>query len=122
MALILFSASYWVRWRKKTAQPPPPDFKLGNPEGFLLLAADALWTKQIDHARDPAQQGLKLNPKDQRIRASLLNIIGNTLASAGTQDKASEHFRSAIKTDPTFAFPHGNLGNLLFLNKDFFSG
>ncbi len=90
-----------------------------TPERCLRLATDALRANQIDQSRDLAQKGLKLNPKNKRTRASLLNIIGNTFTSNGSMDEAGEYFRQSIKADPAFALPHGNLGNLLFMKKDF---
>ena len=129
LALILFSATHWIGWKRKSAQPTSLASKSSapmTPEGFIRLAKDALRVNQVDQARDLAQKGLKLyhqrvklNPEDKRARASLLSIIGNTFTSSGPMDKAGEYFRQSTRADPAFALPHGNLGNLLFLKKEF---
>ncbi|KMP12425.1 hypothetical protein UZ36_00745 [Candidatus Nitromaritima sp. SCGC AAA799-C22] len=124
LALGLFAATYWMGSKKKSAKPskPPPSVsKPGDPkhpEGYMLLAADAMRSNQFDKARDLASTGLKMNPTDKRTRASLLNIVGNTFAAAKSTDKAKKYFEESIKADPTFAFPHGNLGNLYFMRQE----
>lgn len=118
LALIFFAGTYLIRsGNKGLPRLKPGDPK--NPEGFMLLAADAMRSNRLARARDLARTGLKLNPADQRTRASLLNIIGNSFAGTGAVDQAFKHFKEAVQADPSFAFPHGNLGNLHFMRQEF---
>ncbi len=122
IAVLLIGLGIWFLLRNKpapktvTQKPAEPQ---RSPEGYLLLAGDALRNKQLGKARDFASTGLRMNPKDKRTRSSLLNILGNIVAESGSRETAFKYFMEASKTDPTFAFPHNNLGNLYFMEKDF---
>lgn len=107
------------RNKAKSVKPPVQKNTRQSPEGFLLLAGDALRNKRFVPAREFAETGLRLNPSDKRTRSSLLNILGNVAAETKSHDKALKYFLEAVKTDPSFAFPHNNLGNLYFMGKDF---
>lgn len=123
LVLVLFTGSYKLfTSRKKAVQPQTPSLRPSDPkkpEGFMLLAADALRANRFSKARDLARTGLKMNPQDKRTLASLLNIIGNTLAATGATEKAFRHFKDSIRADATFAFPHGNLGNIYFMRQEY---
>ena len=123
LVMVLFTGSYKLfSSRRKAVKPQTPSIQSGdakNPEEFMLLAADSLRANRFSKARDLARTGLKMNPQDKRTRANLLNIIGNTLAATGATEKAFRHFRDSVRTDATFAFPHGNLGNIYFMRQEY---
>ena len=110
---------FWFRNKAKPVKPPVQKNISQSPEGFLLLAGDALRNRKLVPAREFAETGLRLNPDDKRTHSSLLNILGNVAAEEKSPDKALKYFLEAVKIDPSFAFPHNNLGNLYFMSKDF---
>ncbi|PIQ97891.1 MAG: hypothetical protein COV67_01750 [Nitrospinae bacterium CG11_big_fil_rev_8_21_14_0_20_56_8] len=88
-------------------------------EDFLNRAIAALRSGQTHSATGFAEEGLRSNPGNRRVRASLLNVLGNAQVSEKNYDAGERWFREAADTDPAFSFPHSNLGNLYFIRGRF---
>ena len=79
---------------------------------YLQLAKTALLENNYDDGLQYAYSGLSLNPEDKRIKATLEHRIGTLFEKIQTNASAEGYYNKAVDTDPTFFWPHNNLGNL----------
>jgi tetratricopeptide (TPR) repeat protein len=77
---------------------------------YLILATDNWKSGNYIEGIAFAQQGLRLDPKDIRLKATLLHRMGALLGSIG--DKAEEFYYKSIEVDSEFSWPYINLGDL----------
>lgn len=110
LASILLGILLWIGRRMKEYPAAPASDPKQPPRGYLILATDALLSKWFAKAQEFVLSGVRLNLKNPRTSASLINILGNVSTDTKSLDSAEKHFAEAAKTDLTFAFPHNNLG------------
>lgn len=84
--------------------------KEGAIKVFLALATNAWQQKDYENSLKLTQAGLKLKPKDTRLKASLILRAGSIYADTGKTDSAIKQFKKANSIDSTFSLPHYNLG------------
>ncbi|MDH3997289.1 MAG: tetratricopeptide repeat protein [Desulfuromonadales bacterium] len=89
-----------------------PDAKRSAAD-YLVLATTSWKQAHYIDGLAYAQQGLRLQPEDERLHATLLHRMGALLVEMGDNAKAEEYFHKAIAADPTFSWPYNNLGLLL---------
>jgi tetratricopeptide (TPR) repeat protein len=86
-----------------------PDAKRSAAD-YLILATDNWKAGNYIEGIAFAQQGLRLDPKDTRLKATLLHRMGALLGGIG--DKAEEFYYKSIGVDSKFSWPYINLGDL----------
>jgi tetratricopeptide (TPR) repeat protein len=94
----------------KKARQRSPDKR--SAEDYLALAADKWRAKDYDVALENIYSGLALQPEDIRIKATFVHRKANNFASLGLKEQAEKFFKEAINIDPSFSWPHNNLGLL----------
>ena len=77
---------------------------------LLVLATNAWRAEGFDTAIDFALQELHLEPSNDRLRATLRHRLASAYAGLGALGVAEKLYREAIAEDPTFSWPHNNLG------------
>ncbi len=85
-----------------------------SPEDYLALATEKWRAKDYDGALADVFAGLALNPKDVRIKATLIHRKASIYLFAGLKDFGVKFYKEAIALDPDFSWPHYNLGNFYF--------
>ena len=80
---------------------------------FLILATNAWKSKDFETAVYQAQQGLRIRPANTRLHATLTHRFASVFDSIGAIELAERLYRRSITEDPTFTWPHLNLGVLL---------
>jgi tetratricopeptide (TPR) repeat protein len=83
-----------------------------SPEDYLALANEKWRAKDYDAALADVYAGLDLNPKDVRVKASLIFSKGRLFFFLGLRDEAIKHFKDALEVDSEFSWPHVGLGNV----------
>lgn len=81
-------------------------------EDYLVLATESWRAKKYDEALDFTYAGLHLNPSDIRTKATSIHRLGSIYDYLGNKDLGIKYYEEALKIDPTFSWPHINLGNL----------
>ncbi|MDA0691246.1 MAG: tetratricopeptide repeat protein [Nitrospinae bacterium] len=94
----------------KEAEERAPERR--SPEDYLALATEKWRAKDYDGALADVFAGLALNPKNIRIKASLIHRKGSAFHDLGLMDQAKKYYKEAIELDPSFSLPHSNLGYL----------
>ena len=85
-----------------------PDSKRSAAD-YLILATDNWKSGNYIEGMAFAQQGLMLDPKDVRLKATLLHRMGALLADMGVKVKAEEFYYKSIGVDSKFSWPYNNL-------------
>lgn len=81
-------------------------------EDYLALATENWRAKNYDKAFQFVYAGLSLDPKDKRLKATLIHRKASIFYSSGLTEKAIKFYNEAIKLAPEFSWPHNNMGNL----------
>jgi len=85
-----------------------------SPEDYLALATEKWRAKDYDNALADVFAGLALNPKDVRVKASLIARKATIYHFTGLRDFGVKFHKEAIALDPGFSWPHNNLGALYY--------
>ena len=80
---------------------------------YLVLATNSWKAANYIEGIAFAQQGIRLNSKNVRLKATLLYRMGALLKDMGNSVKAEEFYNKSIDLDSNFSWPHIGLGNML---------
>ena len=86
---------------------------------FLVLATDAWRAEKFDSAIDLALRGLRLEPSNARLRASLTDRLGSGYFGLGARSVTEKLHRRAVSEDPDFSMAHNNLGTAMVVQLRF---
>lgn len=77
-----------------------------SPEDYLTLATEKWRAKDYDGALADVFAGLALNPKNVRVKVTLIYRKGVIYFNLGLIDEAVKLYNEAIILDPKFSWPH----------------
>ena len=80
---------------------------------FLVLATEAWRAEDYHSAIEFSLRGIQLEPADPRLLATLRHRLGSGYEELGADELAEQFYRRAMIDDPTFSWPHNNLGLVL---------
>jgi tetratricopeptide (TPR) repeat protein len=81
-------------------------------EDYLALATENWRAKNHDKAFQFVYAGLSLNPKDKRLKATLIYRKASIFKACGLIEYAIKFNNEAIKLDPEFSWPRISMGNI----------
>ncbi len=85
-----------------------------SPEDYLALATKKWRSRDYDEAFADVNAGLKLNPKDKRVTATLMHRKASIYHSVGLIDVGMKNFKVATEIDPEFSWPHIGMGTVYY--------
>ena len=83
-------------------------------EDYLILSTEAWRAEKYDDALKLAFAGFNIDPKDKRVKTTLIHRIGSIYDDLEVLPLAETYYKKAIALDSTFSWPHNNLGVLYY--------